>query len=60
MRRERISKISNRSNHYEAEESFGLKSRPLVRDSAPSYCTTAVNRLKVGPPNIPLLISQQT
>jgi len=60
MRRERISKMANRSNYMEAEEAFGLKSRPLVRAAAPSYCTTAVNRLKAGPPNIPLLISQQS
>lgn len=60
MRKERISKVSNRTNIMEAEEAFGLRSRPLVRQSTPSYCTTAVNRLKAGPPNIPLIIKQGT
>jgi len=40
----------------EAEEIFGLKKRPIVEQVEPQLCTTSINRLKAGPPNIPELI----
>jgi hypothetical protein len=45
-------------NKLEAEEIFGLKKRPMVQTVSP-FCTTAVNRLKAGPPNIPEIICSQ-
>jgi hypothetical protein len=35
-----------------AEEKIGLRERPIVKQISP-FCTTAVQRLKDGPPNIP-------
>ena len=42
-----------------AEENFGIRQRPIVKAVSP-FCTTAVQRLKAGPPNIPSLICNAT
>jgi hypothetical protein len=45
-------KIVNSSGEKKAEEKLGLRERPIVKQISP-FCTTAVQRLKFGPPNIP-------
>ena len=55
-----LQKLDNSSLDIQsAEENFGIRERPFVKQISP-FCTTAVQRLKAGPPNIPSLICNAT